>query len=145
MRLQLLSGAAFACVALAASQSLNDLETIAGEPCAQVSAMVAPMRAANPGVTPVIPGDIAFSCLQSVPLHSDEALAVTGSLLPYVQFQSDLSLKSKPPADYEYPAVDLVEAVTGIVHNLSNEAYPNEYSWQADIFKTFMSARDGHL
>jgi hypothetical protein len=58
---------------------------------------------------------------------------------------SDLSFKSKPPADYEYPAVNLVEAVTGIVNNLNNKIYPNEYAWQADVFKTFMSARDGHL
>lgn len=36
----------------------------------------------------MIPGEIAFKCLQSVPLHKDEALGVTGSTLPYVEFQS---------------------------------------------------------
>lgn len=57
----------------------------------------------------------------------------------------DLNFKAKPPADYEYPAVNLVEAVTGIVDKLQNNSYANEYAWQADVFKTFMSARDGHL
>lgn len=41
-----------------------------------------------PVVVPMIPGELAFNCLQSVPLHSDQALGVTGSLLPYVEFQS---------------------------------------------------------
>lgn len=107
MRLQPYLGTVFACVVVVKAQ----------EPCAQVSALVVPMRAANPNgmvflfnssisqestdssgilVTPVIPGDIAFKCLQSVPLHSDEALAVTGSLLPYVQFQSG----KNPPEIY---------------------------------------------
>lgn len=36
----------------------------------------------------MIPGEIAFKCLQSVPLHKEEALGVTGSTLPYVEFQS---------------------------------------------------------
>ncbi|KUJ19611.1 uncharacterized protein LY89DRAFT_780523 [Mollisia scopiformis] len=115
------------------------------EPCAQVSAMVVPMRAADPGVTPIIPGELAFNCLQSVPLHSEEALAVSGALLPYVEFQSDLSFKKAPPSGFPYSAVDLVGSVTRIVNNLKNNSYPNEYAWQMDMFKTFMSAKDGHF
>lgn len=40
---------------------------------------------------PVIPGVIAMSCLMSVPLHKEEALGVTGAILPYVEFQSGMS------------------------------------------------------
>jgi len=40
----------------------------------------------------MVPGDVAFRCLQSVPLHKEEALGVTGSILPYVQFQSGQKL-----------------------------------------------------
>lgn len=57
----------------------------------------------------------------------------------------DLAFKRNPPSAYEYPAVDLMEAVTKVVNNLKNKAYANEYAWQSDLFKTFMSARDGHL
>ena len=48
MRLQIISGAALVCGSLAAPQRLNELPSRADEPCAQVSAMVVPMRAANP-------------------------------------------------------------------------------------------------
>jgi hypothetical protein len=58
---------------------------------------------------------------------------------------ADLSFKKAPPAGYPYPGVDLIEAVTKIVDKLHNNTYPNEYSWQMDVFKTFMSAKDGHL
>lgn len=58
---------------------------------------------------------------------------------------ADLSYKKAPPADYPYPAVDLVESVSRVVRNLENNTYPNELSWQTDLFKTFMAAKDGHL
>ncbi|RDW57380.1 hypothetical protein BP5796_12830 [Coleophoma crateriformis] len=106
MRLLVLSGTLFACGTLASVLPVKDVATRAEEPCARVSALVAPMLAANP---------------------------------------NDLAFKKKPPADYEYPPVDLVDAVTKIVNNLTNKAYSNEYAWQMDVFKTFMSARDGHF
>lgn len=57
----------------------------------------------------------------------------------------DLSFKKAPPTGYPYPGVDLVGSVTKIVDNLKNNTYANEYSWQMDMFKTFMAAKDGHL
>ncbi|KAJ5038288.1 uncharacterized protein L3040_007155 [Drepanopeziza brunnea f. sp. 'multigermtubi'] len=115
------------------------------EPCAQVSAMVVPMRAANPSVTPMIPGELAINCLRSVPLNSEQALAVTNALMPYVEFQSDLSYKAAPPAGYPYPAIDLVGQVNRIASSIQNNTYPNEHAWQTDMFTTFMAAKDGHF
>ncbi|KAI9050054.1 hypothetical protein LZ554_006199 [Drepanopeziza brunnea f. sp. 'monogermtubi'] len=115
------------------------------EPCAQVSAMVVPMRAANPRVTPMIPGELAINCLRSVPLNSEQALAVTNALMPYVEFQSDLSYKAAPPAGFPYPAIDLVGQVNRIASSIQNNTYPNEHAWQTDMFSTFMAAKDGHF
>ncbi|CZR70138.1 uncharacterized protein PAC_20039 [Phialocephala subalpina] len=128
----------------ASSQTLDGSATSTNEPCAQVSAMVAPMKAANPRVVPMILGELAFNCLQSVPLNSEQALAVTRAVMQYVEFQSDLSYKKAPPAGFPYPAIDLQGQMTRIVNSLQNNSYPNEYAWQSDMFKTFMAAKDGH-
>jgi len=43
------------------------------------------------------------------------------------------------------PPVDIIGSLTRIVDNLTANVYPNEHAWQADTFKTFNSAKDGHL
>lgn len=48
MHLQSFCGAVIVGGALASARSLGDLASRAEEPCAQVSALVMPMRAANP-------------------------------------------------------------------------------------------------
>lgn len=57
----------------------------------------------------------------------------------------DLSYKKNPPAGYQMRPVDVIESLTRIVDNLTNNVYPTEYAWQADTFRVFNTAKDGHL
>lgn len=51
----------------------------------------------------------------------------------------DLAFKANPPAGYPYPPVNLVDAITAVRDNLMNKKYENEFAWQSDLFKTFVS------
>ncbi|KAI6712197.1 hypothetical protein JHW43_005241 [Diplocarpon mali] len=122
--------------------NFNHNSSSTDEPCAQLQRFNP--TPANGSVTPMIPGELAYNCLRSVPLNREQALAVTMAIMPYVEFQSDLSYKKAPPAGFPYPAIDLVGQMKRIASSITNNTYPNEHAWQTDMFTTFMAAKDGH-
>jgi hypothetical protein len=58
-----------------------------GSPCAVVSSSAAAARIRGV-VTPTVEAQLAYDCLNSVPLHTEEAIALVESILPYIEWQS---------------------------------------------------------
>lgn len=65
------------------------------EPCAQVSSEWAAQKLANASATVLVDGQLAYDCLNSVPLHGDDAVRLVRSIEPFLQWQTS---ESKPQA-----------------------------------------------
>jgi hypothetical protein len=50
-----------------------------------------------------------------------------------------------PPPAYLLPAVDIPSVINAVKQKIQNGTYANEYQFQADLFRTFNLAHDGHF
>lgn len=50
-----------------------------------------------------------------------------------------------PPADYFYPAFDVLGKLASVKSNLKRGVYANEYKFQQDLYQVFVPAHDGHF
>ena len=57
----------------------------------------------------------------------------------------DVSYLKNPPSGYLEPAVDVWGSLNVILTNIGSGTYANEYEFQADLFRTFNLAKDGHF
>ncbi|GKT49704.1 peptidase S41 family protein ustP [Colletotrichum spaethianum] len=112
--------------------------------CSTVSALWAAQITATP--KPTVIAKLAYDCINSVPLNKPAALRWIDELKPYLEWQSTLAFLKTPPPEYFFPPHDIVAALDTIRVDLEAGKYPNEYSWQRDVFvKVFGPAHDGHL
>lgn len=95
--------------------------------------------------TPTVSPQLAYECLNSVPLGKQEALDLVDSIVRYLAFQTDLNYKKDPPAGYYYPAIDVLNLLQQIRDKVEDDEYVNEYSFQVDLYKPFSQSHDAHL
>ncbi|KAJ4424159.1 hypothetical protein N0V82_001207 [Gnomoniopsis sp. IMI 355080] len=115
------------------------------EPCAQVSYEWAVQKLVNASATVVVDGQLAYDCLNSVPLHDDDAVRLVRSIQPFLEWQTTSSYLRNPPEGYQFPAFDLEAAFDDIISNVQSGQYENEYEFQSDLYLTFSKAKDGHF
>ncbi|KAF1969364.1 peptidase S41 family protein [Bimuria novae-zelandiae CBS 107.79] len=108
-----------------------------GAACAQIAKLVYE--------TVIIEAELAFACLNSVPIKTDAATDTLKSLKSMVEWQSTLSYLKNPPEGYADEAVDLQKGLDDIGTKVSNGDYDNEYDFEIDIAKLLAKAHDGHL
>ncbi|KAI1366661.1 hypothetical protein F5Y08DRAFT_300699, partial [Xylaria arbuscula] len=130
--------------ALATAVKTVSAQTPTEEPCAVVSSAWAAQIAAT--ATPTVEASVAYECLNSVPIHKEEALRYIASSKPYIEWQSDTIFKKNPPAEYFYPPHDIWGVLDQIEADITADKYANEYAWQQDLYtKLFGPAHDGHF
>ncbi|KAH7063548.1 hypothetical protein B0J12DRAFT_562125 [Macrophomina phaseolina] len=71
-----------------------------GSACASVSALAASQTAVAPSATPTVPADLAYECINSVPINQTAALNLIKTVRPYWEWQSTLAYLKDPPAEY---------------------------------------------
>lgn len=94
---------------------------------------------------PIVPAELAYACLQSVPFLSSPASYVISDLKNMVQFQSNLAYLRSPPRAYVNKPVDILAGLDDIDVKIKNGTYKNEYNFEADIAELFSKSYDGHL
>ena len=94
---------------------------------------------------PIVPIQDAYDCLNSVPIIEADALALIDGIIPYVQFQSTLAYLKNPPEGYPFPAINVLENLQNIKHNVTSRVYSGEYAFQLDLWRTINNAHDSHL
>jgi len=57
----------------------------------------------------------------------------------------DSAYLKNPPASYFYPPLDIFGKLSSVKANLLNGLYPNEYTFQEDLYQVFAPAHDGHF
>lgn len=114
-------------------------------PCGRVGELWAAHHASAAG-NPIVDAALAHECLTSVPIIKDAALKFIDELVPYLEWQTDLSYKRNPPKGYFYPAHDLWAEVADIRAKIASDVYETEYSWQSDFFMRVIGpGHDGHM
>ena len=107
--------------------------------CASVSALVATATAA----VPTIPAQVAWDCLQSVPLNATAAVPWLESLKPYLAWQTTLAYLKNPPSGYLEPAIDVYALIDEMIANV--DSYANEYELEFALYEIFQRTHDGHF
>lgn len=97
--------------------NLNDTSL---EPCALVSQQ---WQQSDKGV---VDSELAYQCLQSVPLKVEAAAEQLQGIKTLAQAQSTLAYLKNPPKGYLYPAVDFMGALDQVSQNLAQGKYENE-------------------
>ncbi|KAF2179813.1 hypothetical protein K469DRAFT_693702 [Zopfia rhizophila CBS 207.26] len=109
--------------------------------CGQISELVDDSRLEFPSVE----AELAYACLQSVPINRSAANVTINSLKQMVQFQSTLIYLKNPPKGYANDPVDIVGGLDDINKKVLSNEYKNQYDFERDIAALFVKAHDGHL
>ncbi|OQU99701.1 hypothetical protein CLAIMM_05296 [Cladophialophora immunda] len=118
----------------------------AQEPCAQVSAYSSQYLSANPSALNVaMPPDMAYACLQSVPLVKEDTLALLTGFKAWVQWQSNIAWVKDPPASWPFPAVDLVGGLEELTAKVEDGTITQEIDFETQLVDLITSVRDGHF
>ena len=109
------------------------------EPCAILGATL------EKEGTPIVPAELAYNCLRSVPVDTDGDIQQIGQLKLFFEWQTDLAYQKNPPATSVLNAVDIYRGLDVIHDNIRLGTYTNEYDVQRDISGLVRSAYNGHL
>ncbi|QSZ33822.1 hypothetical protein DSL72_005394 [Monilinia vaccinii-corymbosi] len=115
-------------------------------PCGVVGSLVAAALAADAKAKPFVDAQLAYDCLNSVPLNTSAAIAYVTAIEPYIEWQSDLVDLKDPPKDFFYPPYDPVAKLASVKSNLEKGGvYANEYEFQQDLYQLSSKAHNGHF
>lgn len=110
--------------------------------CATVSSLVA---AATGSGIPQVPAQVAWDCIQSVPLNATSGLRLMESIRPYLDWQTTIAYLKNPPSGYLEPAVDVLGEYASIVSKLQSGGFTNEYDFEFTLYELFQTTHDGHF
>ncbi|KAF2672308.1 hypothetical protein BT63DRAFT_398595 [Microthyrium microscopicum] len=116
-------------------------------PCAQIPAALTP-NPSLPTSKGLVPAQLAWDCLHSIPINSTGALDLVESIKPYMSFQTTVAFLKDPPAEYAqklFGSVDLVGGLDNIASKVRSGEYKGEYEFALELYTLLQSAHEGHL
>ena len=109
-------------------------KTYGGNPsaCAQIKGALTPLPtpSANPAVFGTVPAQLAWDCVQSIPLNASAGIELVKAIRPYLGWQSTVGYLKAPPEEYVdklFPPVDVYGGLDRITEKLKAGAYRGEY------------------
>jgi hypothetical protein len=117
-----------ALLALPTLLSASPVPTI-DSPCSKIQSYLQPVPNGSTAKGQVS-ADLAWNCLQSIPLNASAALDLVESIKPYVSFQSTLAFLKNPPAEYAEKIQephDVFGALDQVSDKIKSGAYSGEY------------------
>lgn len=122
---------------------LDTPTTNAQNPCAAFSDIYAQ---SSPSLTSIrVSAQLAYDCLNDVPLYAISAIPWLNSLSPYIEWQTTIAYLKNPPKGHLGPAVNVWGGLQAIIDGVSSSKYTNEYQLEFDIYGLFQSTHDGHF
>ncbi|OJD30635.1 peptidase s41 family protein [Diplodia corticola] len=120
----------------------------AGSPCASVSALAASQTAVAPSATPTVPADLAYECINSVPINQTAALNLIKTARPYWEWQSTLAYLKDPPAEYAekiQDPIDVFAELDALEASVANGTITKEYEFGYTLYRIMQRTHDGHF
>ncbi|KAK7530875.1 uncharacterized protein J3D65DRAFT_579007 [Phyllosticta citribraziliensis] len=119
-----------------------------GSACASVSYLAASQTSASPSATATVPAELAYKCINSVPLNVSAALDLIETVKPYWGWQSTIAYLKNPPAEYVekiQDPVDIFGQLDIIESKVKNGSFASEYEFGFSIYRLLQSTHDGHF
>ena len=125
------------------------------EPCAAVSSVLAEgMSDATwtalsahlvPDSAATVDAEVAYQCLESVPIIQKDATDLLDGWTAFLEWQSDPTYKANPPEGYLYPGIDYFKATADLREQVTSGNITRELDFQEGIRDILLGANDGHL
>ncbi|KAF2156323.1 hypothetical protein K461DRAFT_326546 [Myriangium duriaei CBS 260.36] len=96
----------------------------------------------------MIPADLAYRCLQSIPFHRGDSLRLLDSITPFLDWQTTLARLKYPPQEYAdkiQPPYDFYQIWRNIRVRAWRGGFRNQYDFGAAVYFAFQKAHDGHF
>lgn len=77
---------------------------------------------------------LAISCLESVPLHVEEALDFIDYISPFIESQATLAYLKDQPVGYLMAGVDVLGGLQEIRTKVKNITYNNQYEFEKELY-----------
>ncbi|RJE21019.1 hypothetical protein PHISCL_06640 [Aspergillus sclerotialis] len=113
--------------------------------CEQVTDITKKSMKDNASSDFVVPGGLAYDCLQSMPFYPQRGAEFITELKKYMQWQSTLDVLKDPPPGYQSAPVDLLAGLDEIQANTTNEQYKSQFEFDNALESLLASAHDRHL
>ncbi|KAH9811694.1 Peptidase family S41 [Teratosphaeria destructans] len=140
--------------------------------CGTISKLAASSTRAEPGATPIVPAQLAYECINSVPFNqsaasqppqmrekrltvypkraaaNDHTVDLLDSIRPYLNWQTTIEYLKDPPAEYTelvQAPYDFYARYEETYSKAKSGSYPNEYAFGWDLYEVFQRAHDGHF
>ncbi|KAE9975034.1 hypothetical protein EG328_003510 [Venturia inaequalis] len=113
--------------------------------CAAVASQVANAPASS---NPTVAAQLAYECIQSVPLNTPNALELVRTIKPYLDWQSTTAYLKNPPSEYTakiQAPVDVFGGLDKIEAGLKSGFFKTEYDFGFALYTLLQSTHDGHL
>ena len=95
--------------------------------------------------TPIrVPAQLAYECLQSVPVDTDGDLKQIEELKEFINFQSNLNYRKDRIENYDEP-LDVISELDEIANNIQDGNYESDYEVQTAMYLLFQKVRDFHF
>ncbi|KAF3040604.1 hypothetical protein E8E11_000248 [Didymella keratinophila] len=111
------------------------------EPCGQIAESLA---AQNTSQSPSVSAQLAYECLQSVPVDVEGDVLQIQQLKEYLQFQSTLAYL-KTGSEGQIESYDILGQLDVLAEGVGNGTFESEYDVQLSIRKLLDGAGDFHL
>ena len=118
--------------------------TQSSNPCASISS-IASTQIGDASGTSEVPAQLAYECLQSVALDTDNATRLVKSFRTMFEFQSTTAFNKNPPSSYKMPAIDTSTVFDQIEGNITAGVYHGEYDFQLALYNLVVAVHDDHL
>lgn len=92
-----------------------------------------------------VPVDLAYKCLQSMPLDNQRAIRFLEETEKLIQWQTTLDVLKSPPPGYLSPPTDLIAGLDDIRVNVTNHLYSGQLEFDTALQALFESAHDEHF
>ena len=93
----------------------------------------------------LFPAELAYSCLQSVPIVEKDAISLLDGWAAFLEWQSDPTYRANPPDGYLYPGFDVMQAVADLRDRVTTGNITTEFDLQDGIRNIVFGANDGHM
>ena len=125
------------------------------EPCAAVSSVFvesmsdATGTASSADLVPdpdaTVDAEVAYQCLESVPIVRKDATDLLDGWAAFLEWQSDPTYKANPPDGYLLPGIDYFQAIANLRDQVTTGNITRELDFHEGIRDILYGANDGHL
>ncbi|KAK5941457.1 hypothetical protein PMZ80_006736 [Knufia obscura] len=93
-------------------------------------------------LTTVIPANVTYDCISSIPVQKDYSQRILESLRAWIELESQLECLRKPSKGYLWDSINVLAELDRITNNLTE--YTSQYAFEVDLITLGLHFHDFH-